>query len=231
MYNIGMNQFRTILFDFDGTIMDTSEGIFNSFDYALESFGIELPGHEAYKKMVGPPLMYSFQTFYGFDEEKAKLAMKRYREYYTPKGVYQASVYPGVADMLRELKNRGYDICLATSKPERYARELLERDSLDGFFTLIAGSDINETRVKKSEIVRFVLDSLEIKEPGTCVMVGDRLYDAEGAALNGVPCVGVLWGFGSKEELVEAKCIATAADTDELLGLFPDISSQQVQPL
>lgn len=224
-----MRQFRTILFDFDGTIMDTSEGIYNSFDYALKSFGMELPGHDAYKKMVGPPLKYSFQTFFGFDEEKAELAMKRYREYYAPHGVYQASVYPGIHEMLRELKERGYKLCVATNKPERFAVELLERESLADFFDLIAGSDIGGTRGKKSEIVRFVLDSLGVEEPGTCVMVGDRLYDAEGAALNGVPCVGVLWGFGSKEELIEAKCIATAGNTDELLGLFPDISSQRVR--
>ena len=218
-----MNKYSTVLFDFDGTIMDTSEGIYNSFDYALKSFGIPLPGHDSYKKMVGPPLMYSFQTFFGFDEEKARLAMTRYREYYTPHGVYQASVYPGIPEMLSELKKRGYAICLATSKPEKYARELLEKNGLDGYFNLIAGSDIGETRVKKSEIVQFVLEKQGVKDSESCVMVGDRLYDAEGAIANGVPCVGVLWGFGSREELIDAKCIALASNPADLLELLPPL--------
>ncbi len=218
-----MNQFRTILFDFDGTIMDTSEGICNSFDYALKSFGMELPGHDFYKKMVGPPLMYSFQTFFGFDEEKSRLAIKKYREYYAPKGVYQASVYPEIPETLRELKGRGYKLCIATNKPERFAVELLEREGLSDSFDLIAGSDAAGTRGKKSEIVRFVLEIQKINEPESCVMVGDRLYDAEGAAENGVQCIGALWGFGSRDELIGAKCVDLASDPAELLNLLPPL--------
>ena len=122
-----MKNYEHIFFDFDGTLMDTSQGIYESFDYALKTFGLEPLEHSEYDKMIGPPLVYSFMTWFGFDEQKARLGMKRYRDYYTPVGMYHLKVYDGIPGLLKKLYDGGKKLYVATSKPERFAKELLEK--------------------------------------------------------------------------------------------------------
>lgn len=205
-----MKNYEHIFFDFDGTLMDTSQGIYESFDFALKSFEIEPPDHSEYDKMIGPPLVYSFMTWFGFDEQKARLGMKRYRDYYTPVGMYHLKVYNGIPELLKKLYDGGKKLYVATSKPERFAKELLEKYSLEKYFTLIAGADIDETRVTKVQIINYALETSGITEKSSVLMIGDRLYDANGAKEAGIDCQGVLWGFGSEQELLDAGCIGTS---------------------
>ena len=192
------------MFDFDGTLFDTSEGVFNSFDYALKALGEELPGRDFYHRLIGPPLMESFGQIFGFGEEKARLAMKKYREYYTPHGVNELKVYDGVPELLDSLYKAGKKLYVATSKPERYVHELLPRFGLDRYFTFAGGADLEETRVKKAEIIAYVLESGGIADKSDCVMIGDRHYDVDGAKAAGLDCIGITWGFGTAEELLGA---------------------------
>lgn len=211
-----MKNYTHIFFDFDGTLMDTSEGIYESFDYALKKFGLEPLDHSEYDKMIGPPLVESFKTYFGFDEEKAQKGKDVYREYYTPIGLYQLKVYDGIPELLKKLYDGGKKLYVATSKPERFAKELLEKYNLSKYFTLIAGADIDETRVTKVEIINYALSVSGIEDKSSVLMVGDRLYDAKGAAQAGIDCQGILWGFGSHEELMEAGCIGTTKTPEEL---------------
>ena len=212
-----MKKYDHIFFDFDGTLMDTSQGIYESFDYALKTFGLEPLEHSQYDKMIGPPLVYSFMTYFGFDEKNARIAMTRYRDYYTPVGMYHLNVYDGIPELLKKLYDGGKKLYVATSKPERFAKILLEKYSLDKYFTLIAGADIDETRVTKVEIINYALGAGKIADKSSVLMIGDRLYDVNGAKEAGIDCQGILWGFGSEQELVDAGCVGTSA-TPEILG-------------
>ncbi len=211
-----MKSYDNIFFDFDGTIMDTSRGIFNSFDYALKHFNRELPGHDFYFKLIGPPLLYSFEHELGFDHETALSAVKKYREFYREKGIYQVRLYPGIKQMLEALFNAGKKIYLATSKPQVFARELLQKYSLDRFFAFIGGSDGDNNRTSKSEVIAYVMNEAKIESPKSCVLIGDRRFDAEGAASAGMDCIGITWGFGSQQELLSAGAAETFAAPQSL---------------
>lgn len=211
-----MKNYEHIFFDFDGTLMDTSPGIYESFDYALKKFGLEPLGHSEYNKMIGPPLVESFKTYFGFDEEKAHKGKDVYREYYTPIGLYHLNVYDGIPELLKKLYDSGKKLYVATSKPERFAKELLDKYGLSKFFTIIAGADMEETRVTKVEIINYALSTGNINDKSKVLMVGDRLYDAKGAAQAGIDCQGILWGFGSHEELMDAGCIGTSKNPEDL---------------
>ena len=212
-----MKDYGHIFFDFDGTLMDTSQGIYESFDYALKTFGLEPLEHSQYDKMIGPPLVHSFKTYFGFDDAKARLGMVRYREYYTPIGMYHLKVYDGIPELLKRLYESGKKLYVATSKPERFAVELLEKYSLEKYFTVIAGADIDETRVTKVQVIEYALKAGNIDDKSSVLMVGDRLYDANGATEAGIDCMGVLWGFGSEQELKNSGCI-DCAETPGALG-------------
>ena len=216
--NSSFSGYKNILFDFDGTLMDTSEGIFASFDYALTKMKIPLPSRDFYKKLIGPPLKDTFMNTFSLDEENAGKAMAFYREHYTPAGVYQVKVYEGIKQMLETLCKKGKRLFVASSKPEVYIRELLQKHSLDSYFEFAGGSDMEETRVKKNEIIEYVLSSCNIgcEQKAECVMAGDRKYDVKGASLAGIKCIGVTWGFGSEEELEEAGAVAVVHSVGEL---------------
>ncbi len=199
-----MKNYRHIFFDFDGTLFDTSEGVFNSFDHALKSFGMPLPGHDSYHKLIGPPLMVSFTQHFGFSEEKAREAMKKYREYYTPNGVNELKIYEGIPALLERLHNAGKKIYVATSKPEPYVHKLLPRFGIMQYFDFIGGADMEETRVKKVEIINYVLEGAKITDKEDCVMIGDSHFDADGASEAGIDCIGVTWGFGTPQELLSS---------------------------
>ena len=220
-----MKRYDNLFFDFDGTIMDTSEGIFRSFDYALESFGMEKPGPEVYKTLIGPPLIDSFRNAFGFNEEKARLGVKRYREFYAPKGLYMVSVYEGLESSLSALAESGRNLYVATSKPEIFARELLDKHNLLKYFKMAGGSDTDEKRVKKQDIIRYVMEKCGIASGENCLMIGDRKYDAEGASKAGMDCLGVAWGFAEPGELTESGCIAVAETPDSLPSVIKSLES------
>lgn len=199
--------YQTLLFDLDGTLTDPKEGITNSVAYALASFGIHAEP-ETLLPFIGPPLHESFMQFYGFDREKAMLAVAKYREYFKDRGIWENRVYPGAVELLAELKARGKIIALATSKPEVFARQILERYQLSAYFDVICGSCLDGSRTKKSEVIETALARLA--ETGAepvrreCVMIGDRLHDIEGAKSAGMDSIGLTFGYGGEQELKDA---------------------------
>ena len=209
-----------ILFDFDGTIADTSEGIFDSFDYVKKTLGgRDIPRSE-YDKMIGPPLAFSFREFFGFGEDEIERAIRTYRVEYERAGLFKCKMYEGMKDVFSSLQKAGKSLFVATSKPEVYARKLMAHFGVSHFFSYIGGSDISEKRAKKSEVIEYVLSSSGVKDKSRAVIVGDRLHDAQGAKEAGIDCIGVLFGFGSEAELKNAgveKIAQTPADILKIL--------------
>ena len=194
-------KYSVVLFDLDGTIVDSGEGVTNSVTYALNKFGITVDDKKSLSKFIGPPLIYSFKTFYGFDEEKALTAIEYYREYYTAKGILEGYVYDGVENLFRDLKNAGMRLILATSKPEEFARRIMKNAHLDTYFEYMAGASMDEkTRNSKIEVIEYALKTANIDTPSEVVMVGDRFYDIEGAHHFGIDCIAVEYGYGNREE-------------------------------
>lgn len=193
------------LFDLDGTLTESGTGIVNSVAYALKHFKIPVSDEkkELYR-FIGPSLKDAFSGFYGLDEEQTLEAIRVYREYYTRQGMFENRVYKGVEEMLSSLEVKGKLLMVATSKPEIYARQILDHFHLSSYFTFIGGSLMSETRTDKTEVIRYVFESTGITNVSQAVMVGDRSYDMIGAKNAGVKRVGVLYGYGSREELEES---------------------------
>ena len=204
-----------ILFDLDGTLTDPGIGITNSVMYALKKFGIEITDRTSLYNFIGPPLMYSFQTFHGFSEEDSTQAVKYYREYFSVHGLYENEVYPGIPELLHELKQRGYHLVLATSKPEEYALEILRHFGLYDYFDFVAGATMDGTRSSKADVIRHALAGSGIQDLSTAVMIGDREHDILGAKETGLASIGVLYGYGNRAEFEAAgadRIVATPAE-------------------
>ncbi len=214
------NRYDTLLFDLDGTLTDSAPGVMNSFHHALTSYGIEPATHEELKKVVGPPLRYSFSVFYGVPEERYDDIMKYYLEYYLPKGIYENSVYPGVPEMLGRLKEAGYRLIVASSKWQKGVDIVMDHFGLSQYFDFMGGSEVSVGRVDKSDVIRWIIDTAPITDLTGTLMVGDRMYDVEGAAAFGIKTAGVLWGYGTKEELDRAGAVMTARTPEDLCGLL-----------
>lgn len=204
---------KSILFDLDGTITDSQNGIINSVIYTLKKYGREVGDRGELKKFIGPPLAWMFSQYCGFSEEEGQKAVEVYREYYTVKGIFENEVYDGVEDMLENLHECGAKLYLATSKPQIFAKKILEHFGLAKYFDDIVGSELDGRRVEKDEIIACVLKKHGIKD---AVMVGDRRFDMEGAKKNALTAVGVLYGYGTKEELEQAGADFIAKSVEEL---------------
>ena len=207
-----------LLFDLDGTLTDPAEGITRSVQHALAAFGLSA-SREELLSFIGSPLIDSFMDRFGLSEEDARRAVAVYREYFIPKGMFENQVYPGVPALLDHLCASGKKLYLATSKPEPFAKEILSHFRLDGYFTFIGGSTLDETRTRKDQVLRYVLEENRIP-PEDALLIGDRLHDAEGARAVGIPCIGVLWGYGDRQELSAAGAAAIARDLPELEALL-----------
>ena len=194
---------RYFLFDLDGTVADNGEGILKSAQYALDAFGIHNEPEERLRRFVGPPLHESFMELYGFSREQAFAAVEKYRERYRGKGVYENQLYLGMGALLERLSQQAV-VCLATSKPEPFARRILQHFGLDGYFSQVAGAELDGRRTGKTEVLRYAAALCGMTDPATGLMVGDRKYDVAGAHSVGLACAGVLYGYGSREELQEA---------------------------
>ena len=206
----------TVLFDLDGTLTDPDVGITNSVQYALKRYGISVNDRTELYKFIGPPLIESFRNFYGFSEEKAREAVSVYREYYAKKGIFENQVYEGIPELLQELKEAGCRLLVATSKPEFFAEKIIGHYGLEPYFAFIAGSTMEETRTRKSEVIRYTLKSCGLEADASTVMVGDREHDIIGAKEAGIASIGVLFGYGTREELERAGADAIAASTEDV---------------
>lgn len=212
--------YHTIFFDLDGTLTDSGRGITNSVRHALKKYGIENPEQATLFKFVGPPLIASFQKYYGFSESQAREAVQFYREYYTVNGIFENEVYEGVEQLLQKLKGAGYELVLATAKPEKFAKIVLEHFRLAKYFDLIAGAAMDETRTRKDQVIAYALESLHIMDKSSVVMIGDREDDINGANVNGLDSIGVLYGYGSREELLQAGATQIAGKVEDILALL-----------
>lgn len=209
--------YQLLLFDFDGTLFDTGPGVMNCVKYALEKLGIheEDPAH--LRKFIGPPLDEMFRELYGFSQERAREAVLLYRERYQPIGIWECAPYPGMKELLVKLREAGYLLAVATSKPVPSARRILEKYSMSDHFDYVCGSEFDGTRSKKHEVVQAVLDHFGLAQtPEKVLMIGDRKYDVLGAAKCGVPCLGVEFGYPEPGELIAAGAIAVAEDVPAL---------------
>ena len=196
------DNFDTLLFDLDGTLTDSTEGIVRCLEYALERMGFDIP--EDTNKFLGPPLYTSFAEFCGMNEEQVNEAVRIFRERYSTVGLFENRVYEGVPEMLKRLRDGGKRIMVATSKPEVYAVRIFDRFGLSQFFEIVGGANINGTRNDKDEVIEYVLEKAGISDRSSVLMIGDRRQDVIGAHKTGLKCMGILWGFGSIEELTEA---------------------------
>jgi len=199
-----MKNYKYIIFDLDGTITDPKVGITKSIDYALRYFGIKTENLDSLCKYIGPPLMNAFQDDYGFSEEKAKLAILKYREYFNITGIYENKVYPGVEEMLEKIQNKQKKLMMATSKPTEFANRILEHFNLDHYFDFVAGSEMDGRRNEKADVIKYVIDKNDIFDISEVIMIGDRKHDIIGAKIARIDCAGVLYGYGDIEELLQA---------------------------
>ncbi len=209
-----------ILFDLDGTLTDPGLGITNSVAYALAHWNITVKDRSELYKFIGPPLIDSFEEFYGFSREDAVKALAVYREYFSTKGLFENQVYPGVPALLSELKRQGKTVVLATSKPEKFAIQILEHFKLDGYFDLMAGASMDETRNKKADVIAYAIDKLGNPDRSRIVMIGDREHDIIGAAQNGLDSIGVLYGYGDRAEHLAAGATYIAETVEDILPLL-----------
>lgn len=194
---------QNVLFDLDGTITEPFDGITKSVKYALERFGINVPDRNALRVFIGPPLFESFSAYYGLSDADAVRAVGYYREYYADKGIFDCTVYDGVEQTLKTLAASGKKLLVATSKPEVFAKRIIEHFSLDGYFEYVAGASLDKTRIEKADVIAYALDKCAMP-PSRSLMVGDRKHDILGAKANGLRSIGVLYGYGDRAELEAA---------------------------
>jgi phosphoglycolate phosphatase len=204
------------LFDLDGTLTDPKLGITSSVQYALGKMGITVADLDELLPFIGPPLAESFQEFYGLSTKEAKQAVEYYREYFAIKGMYENAVYPGIMELLSDLTKRNKKIVMATSKPTVYSEQIAKHFGFFEFFTYIAGSNLDGTRVDKAEVIAFALDLICCTDKQKIVMVGDRRHDIIGAQKNKLDVIGVEYGYGGRIELLAAKPTYIAATVNEL---------------
>lgn len=197
-------KFKSVIFDFDGTICKTGEGIVKSAKYALEAFGYDVPEDDSELEFfIGPPLLVTFQERFGADPQTALELVKKYRERYTNQGVYESELYEDIRGLLEALKNDGIKIGIASSKPQKYIETLLEKFGVIKYFDAICGVSFTADCETKASIITRCLAELNTP-PDSAIMVGDKNYDIAGAKANNLLSVGVLWGYGNKFEFIEA---------------------------
>ena len=208
---------KTIIFDLDGTLTDSGEGIINCAELALRHFGLPVPDRQAMGVFVGPPLHDTFLKF-GVPEDKLEEAVKVFRSRYTTVGKFENTPYPGVHSMLQALKEQGHTLLIATSKPENMAIEILEKFELAQYFDRICGATLDRSRINKEDVIAYLLKCSNASQ--TRIMVGDTAFDVIGAAAHGIATVGVSWGYGSTEEMKNAGAVAIADTMEQLLAIL-----------
>jgi len=201
-----------VLFDLDGTLTDSSEGILNSVRYMLEKTGLAIPDEATLHNFIGPPLADTLGELYGLSAEEANEAVQIYREYYGDQGINQLTVYAGIEKVLVELA-ANYTLAIATSKPEFYAKQIIENLGLSNYFSGIFGADLAGERSNKTDVIAYALAQLE---ETNAVMIGDRKFDIFGAKVNQLKSIGVLYGFGDRQEMLEAEADFIVATVEEL---------------
>ena len=212
-------RFNSAIFDLDGTIMDSAEGIVRSVEYALDKMGVTEYDRQTNLRFIGPPLVDSFMEYYSMSEEDALRAVAFYRERYSVTGIYEARMYDGVRELLTRLKEQGVKLYIGSSKPEKYVRMILEKQGILDLFDYVAGATFDESRNNKEQVLTYLFEQVEIDKK-SAVMIGDRYHDIDGAHYVKIPCIAVLYGFGNEAEFKKHGAEYIAADTDEILKII-----------
>lgn len=210
---------KTILFDLDGTLTDSGEGIFSCTEEVLRHFKLPIPPRQEMRFMIGPPLTESYPKF-GIRAEDMDEALALYRRHYQAGGIFQNFPYPGIPELLKKLKQQGHKLCVATSKPEHMARIILEHFELAQYFDLICGASSDRARSTKSDVIAYLLQ--HSGKESEMVMIGDTIYDVLGAKEFSIPTIAVAWGYGVEADMLQAGAIAIAKDAQELFRLLQE---------
>jgi len=196
-----MKNYKVVLFDLDGTLTDPKIGITKSVQHALQKAGVMVNDLDELEPFIGPPLQVSFQEIYGFNDTQITQAIRDYRERFTERGMFENKLYEDIPALLAHLKQQGYILTIATSKPTVFAEQILKYFQLESYFDLVVGSHLDGSRSAKGEIIAEVLQQLDSYPKEQFIMIGDRKYDLIGARENQIDAIGVTYGFGSLEEL------------------------------
>jgi phosphoglycolate phosphatase len=211
------DEFQVVLFDLDGTLTDSGPGILNCLEYALDAQGIPYPDRETMRTYLGPPLAVTFREQFGMTDSQITVAIEKYRERYHDIGLFENSVYPGIPELLAELKASNIRMVTATSKPEYSATRILQHFELDQYFEFIGAAALDGSRDSKSLVIGHTLESVGIRPDSfSMIMIGDRHHDVHGAKEHGIDTIGVLWGYGDAAELESAGVVDLAADPSAL---------------
>ena len=216
-----MKKYNTILFDLDGTIIKSDPGVLNSITHAMEKLSLPMPDVPG-RLFIGPPLSFSFDTYCHVPAERIDDALKFYREYYSSTGIFECSVYDGVKELLQKLRDARKTLLVASSKPEAYVKRILESFDILKYFSFVGGADFEGLRSEKEEVLTYTLESAGITDTSDCLMVGDRKYDIVGAKFFGMDSAGVLYGYGTAEELKESGATYIFDAPDGLLELLAE---------
>ncbi len=218
-----MRHYEYLLFDLDGTLTESGPGIINCIVYALNKHGITETDREKLAAFVGPPLADTFENYYGITGEENFQMILDFRERFNAVGWKENSVYPGIPEALRILCAQGRELVVATSKPEDAAKRIVGYFGLAPYFSFVAGATNDDKRSKKTDIIRYALGLLPGTDLSRVLMVGDRAHDVKGAAENGISCVGVLYGYGDRQELAEAGAAALCPSPKDLPGVIASL--------
>lgn len=211
---------KYIFFDLDGTLVDSSKGIFLSLDKTFEKLGLPAMSDEEKCRFIGPPLEKSYITYCKMSEKEALKAVKIFREYYGEEGAYLHRLYDGIEDALKVLCQKGKILAVATSKPEKYAKIIIEGYDLDKYFSVISGAGDDGILGTKEYVLKKAIDGLEPDSLQQCVLVGDTVNDVVGASAVGIDCIGVLYGFGEEKELLESGAVCTVETPEEVAKII-----------
>lgn len=217
-----MKNYKTILFDLDGTLSNSKEGITKSVQYALAKLGINVDDLNQLEHFIGPPLKSEFMKSYNLSDSQADEATAYYRERYIPIGVYETDIYPGMRELLEKLKNNGYVVALATSKPQMMAEKVLRHLDIIEYFDYIKGADLHGPIYDKTDVITalFLEMNYTKEDKDSTVMIGDTSYDVIGANDTGIDCIGVGFGFGDREDMLINGAITVVEDAQALMNVL-----------
>lgn len=208
-------KYDAVFFDFDGTIADTGVGIFNSVSYAIAAMGFPPLPDDRLRTFIGPPVFDSFRRELGMNEEEAAKAVEKYRERYSESGIFQLDVYDGIEKLIKELKNSGIKVAIASSKPEKFVKRLIDYLKIGNLIDFIAAPESDKAPDKKTVLVERAVKHFGV-EKSRALMIGDRYFDIDGANGAGVESIGVTFGYGSREELEKAGSTYLADNSEDI---------------